>query len=526
MTKRPLGAQVSHMLKARGVDVIFGIPGVHNQEMYRGIEEAGITHVLARHEQGAGFMADGYARATGRPGVCYVITGPGVLNALTPIGQAYSDSVPVLLLASCLDEVAFEKGQLHQMNDQEGAAASVTDWSETARTAQAAYGLIDRALSEFETKRQRPKAIHVPIKLLEAVADAPPVMRPCMDADTAVPDVTAIAAALSSAKRPMIIAGGGCKPYGDSLRQLAQACGAASFTTYAGRGLFSADDPLHFGSNLSRPSSTDVIAKADVVLAIGTELAEVDIWRPELGHDGTFIRVDIDPEMLTTRPRTDIALCADAGATLTALNAEMPATALSSWTVDEVAKARATWRAEIEAERKGLPQIIDAVRDAVPDDVMIYSDMTGFAYAAKDIWAMDRPAHWHHPFGFGTLGYALPAAIGGAIARPSDPTLCIIGDYGVQYTVAELATAVELQLPLPIILWDNGKLGEIEDSMVNAQIAPNAVIQQNPDFIALAKAYGADAVEPKTLADIAPALKAAFDAKGPTIIRLTPQLTA
>ena len=100
MTKRPLGAQISHLLKARGVDVIFGIPGVHNQEMYRGIEEAGITHILARHEQGAGFMADGYARASGRPGVCYVITGPGVLNALTPIGQAYSDSVPCLLYTS------------------------------------------------------------------------------------------------------------------------------------------------------------------------------------------------------------------------------------------------------------------------------------------------------------------------------------------------------------------------------------------------------------------------------------------
>jgi len=136
----PLGAQISHMLKARGVDVVFGIPGVHNQELYRGIEQAGITHVLARHEQGAGFMADGYARATGRPGVCYVITGPGVLNALTPLGQAYSDHVPVLMLASCLDEVAHERGQLHQMRDQEGAARTVSDWSETAMTPQAAYG--------------------------------------------------------------------------------------------------------------------------------------------------------------------------------------------------------------------------------------------------------------------------------------------------------------------------------------------------------------------------------------------------
>jgi 5-guanidino-2-oxopentanoate decarboxylase len=130
---RPLGAQISHMLKDRGVEVIFGVPGVHNQEMYRGIEEAGLRHVLARHEQGAGFMADGYARASGRPGVCYVISGPGLCNIMTPMGQGYSDSVPMLVLSSCLDETAATRGQLHQMKDQTGAAACVAEWSETAR---------------------------------------------------------------------------------------------------------------------------------------------------------------------------------------------------------------------------------------------------------------------------------------------------------------------------------------------------------------------------------------------------------
>ncbi|MEM9855044.1 MAG: thiamine pyrophosphate-binding protein, partial [Pseudomonadota bacterium] len=119
--QRPLGAQLSHYLRAWGVETIFGIPGLHNQELYRGIEEAGISHILARHEQGAGFMADGYARATGRPGIVYVITGPGVTTAMTPMGQAYSDSVPMLVISSCLAETAAKQGQLHQMRDQEGA---------------------------------------------------------------------------------------------------------------------------------------------------------------------------------------------------------------------------------------------------------------------------------------------------------------------------------------------------------------------------------------------------------------------
>ena len=155
MTTRPLGAQISHMLKDRGVDVIFGIPGVHNQEMYRGIEEAGITHVLARHEQGAGFMADGYARATGKPGVAYVISGPGLCNIMPPMGQAYSDSVPMLVISSVLDETEAKRGQLHQMKDQEGAAAVVCDWSVPARTAEASYQLIDRAL--MRALKQHPR---------------------------------------------------------------------------------------------------------------------------------------------------------------------------------------------------------------------------------------------------------------------------------------------------------------------------------------------------------------------------------
>ncbi|MEN8935574.1 MAG: thiamine pyrophosphate-binding protein, partial [Planktotalea arctica] len=171
MTQRPLGAQISHMLKARGVDVIFGIPGVHNVEMYRGIEEAGITHVLARHEQGAGFMADGYARATGKPGVAYVITGPGLCNTMTPLGQAYSDSVPVLAISSCLDEISAKRGQLHQMLDQAGAARTVCDWSEEARSASAAYQLIDRAFTEFAGARPRSKHVQVPIALAGSMAE-------------------------------------------------------------------------------------------------------------------------------------------------------------------------------------------------------------------------------------------------------------------------------------------------------------------------------------------------------------------
>ena len=155
---------------------------------------------------------------------------------------------------------------------------------------------------------------------------------------------------------------------------------------------------------------------------------------------------------------------------------------------------------------------------------MIYSDMTQFAYLAKELWDMPRAAHWHHPSGFGTLGYALPAAIGGAVARKDLPTAAVAGDYGFQYTLPELGVAVELGLSLPILLWDNTKLKAIEDSMVAAQIAPNAVQALNPDFCGVAIAYGAAACRPQTLTELQSALIKAFEEPRPTVIHMTAEL--
>ncbi len=522
--KRPLGAQISHALKDRGVDVIFGIPGVHNQEMYRGIEEAGITHVLARHEQGAGFMADGYARASGKPGVAYVITGPGLCNTMTPIGQAYSDSVPMLVISSCLDEAHAQRGQLHQMKDQRAAAETVADWSCQANGADAAYGLIERAFEEFELSRPRPKHIQVPIALLEADADpAPFPNQPGLRTKAHPPDVAPVLSLLNISRRPLFILGGGARS--NLWRQILTQLGAACFTTYAGRGLAGANYELDFGAMLPRPGSAEVIASADLVVVVGAELGDVDLWRSDLGHSAHLVRVDLDPEVLADRHRASVKLQVDgesfAHALWAAADQVKPAT---GWTADEVADARARWRSEVDAERPGIVPVIDALRAAMPADTMIYSDMTQFAYVAKEVWDMAYPYHWHHPTGFGTLGYGLPAGIGGAVARRGKPTAVIAGDYGFQYTLQELGAAVELGLSLPIILWDNGKLKEIEDSMVRGQIAPNAVIAHNPDFCKLAEAYGAHSAAPATLEEMQADVRAAFSAPVPTLIRVTPDI--
>ncbi|WP_299373522.1 thiamine pyrophosphate-binding protein [uncultured Tateyamaria sp.] len=527
---RPLGAQISHMLKDRGVDTIFGIPGVHNQEMYRGIEEAGITHVLARHEQGAGFMADGYARATGKPGVAYVITGPGVCNIMTPMGQAYSDSVPMLVISSCLDEVAATRGQLHQMKDQRAAAGTVCDWSEEARTAAAAYQLVDRALVEFSTRRARPKHIQVPIAQLEAEA-APAVPRGSEGAgaerlpiDPAQLD--GVAQRLMTATRPLIVFGGGVAVDGleRAVAEVLETCRAAAFTTYAGRGLVAADYPLRLGATLARPDSAKLLEASDCVLFIGTDLSEGDLWRAEPGHRPGAIHINTDPEVLARAHPQDMRLLTDGVEAIAYLAEHLSGEAAAGWSADVIAGYRDRWRAEVDAERPGIVPVCDALRACLPEGTMIYSDMTQLAYTAKEVWDMDRPGHWHHPTGFGTLGYATPAAIGGAVARKGLPTVAIIGDYGFHYTMAELGVAVELGLPLPIILWDNTKLGEIEDSMIRAQIAPNAVVAHNPDFCKLAEAFGAHAAAPKTLAEMQETVRAAFGADGPTLVYLTPDI--
>jgi acetolactate synthase-1/2/3 large subunit/5-guanidino-2-oxopentanoate decarboxylase len=528
MGKRPLGAQLSRMLAERGVEVIFGIPGVHNIELYRGLEQSGLRHVLARHEQGAGFMADGYARATGRPGVAYVITGPGLTNIMTPMGQAYSDSVPMLVVSTCLDETAAMRGQLHQMRDQRAAAGTVCDWSEEARTPRAAYALIDRALDEFDCDRPRPKHIQVPIALagtpvaeFPARSDAPhpgrdnPVMR------------QAVAAEINAAKRPLFIFGGGASGLRNdgTVMELLARTGAASFCSYAGRGIVPPDNPLFFGSYLGRPDSANVIASADLVVVVGSELSESDLWRTALGHDGTLLRIDLDPEVLGDRHRADIKVHADAGTFLFNMLPEIvDKDGHSGWTAEEVTAARARWRAETDAERPGIVPIAEALQEVLPKDAVIFSDMTQFAYVSKEIWDMAPEGQWHHPTGFGTLGYALPAAIGGKVGLPDRPVLAIAGDYGFQYTLQELGTAKEEGMCLPVLLWDNGLLKEIETSMAQSQIAPVAIEAWNPDFGLLAQAYGYGYERPDNLEALQTAVKAALAGDGPVLIHMTPAM--
>ncbi|MEM9716129.1 MAG: thiamine pyrophosphate-binding protein [Pseudomonadota bacterium] len=519
MAVRSLGAQIAFALKGYGVSHVFGVPGVHNLELYRGLNDAGLTHILARHEQGAGFMADGYARASGCPGVAFVISGPGLCNIMTPMGQAYSDSVPMLVISSGLPIGGDLQTKLHQMKDQRLAAETVCDWSVEAKTADEAYAAIDRAFASLQIGRARPKHVQVPLDVLAEMADAPAT--PLIVAPPEYrPDLETLAQALRAANHPMFIVGRGA--LGANVAGLAEQLSAAVFETYAGKAVVPFYYPLNYGSYLARSGSADEIAKSDVVVVLGSELSEVDLWRAELGADCNVFVVDIDPNAHPLRDRAHM-IHSECDPVVRALLDALPAQ-VSDWSQREVAEARARFRAEVDAERPGIVPIVEALAEGLPKDLWLVSDMTQFAYVAKEVMPLGHAGQWLHPYGFGTLGYALPAAIGAKLAQPDAPILAIAGDYGFQYTMQELGTAAELGLSLPIMIWDNSELKEITASMAAAQMPPTETTAVNPDFLALGRAYGCEVAHPKTVSELIATIQAGFAADRPTLIRATPEM--
>ena len=513
------GEALVGLLEAYGVDTIFGIPGVHNVEMYRALPRSNIRHVLVRHEQGAGFMADGYARATGKPGVCFTITGPGLTNILTPMGQAWSDSSNVLVISSALDiaDSAQGRGRLHEMIDQRGAAATVTGLHMRAYTSKDVRDAVARAFANFASARPRPAYLEIPLDLLKQPAGDGWESRGLPT--RAAPDARQIAAAvakLNGASKPLIILGGGALDAGEAALAIAEKLKAPIITTTAGKGAVPASHPLCLGYVLGQPRAWEMIAEADAILCAGSELSETDFWNTDVLIERNLIRIDIDPAVMARPHAAEIAILADAHLSLEAIAAGV---------TEKSGAAEARFDlGEPDALRAMLAKVLEVIRAELPDDTVICSDMTQIAYAANEIFPVMQPRTWIHPVGFGTLGFALPAGIGAKFGVGERPVAVMIGDYGLQYTINELGTAAEHKLPIVILMWNNDALGQIRDDMVNKGIQPNAVTLKNPDFQMLARAYGLNAEKPQNLKALAEAIRAALAAEGPTLIEMTPRM--
>ena len=514
------GEAVIALLEEAGIEVAFGIPGVHTLELYRGLAASGVRAVLVRHEQGASFAADGYARATGRPALCCIITGPGLTNAATGVGQAYSDSVPMLVLASVNQTTTLGKGygDLHELTDQLALARVLTGSAQSVRSVADIPGAVARALAELASKRPRPVYIEIPIDVLEQTVDErwtipDPPARPRHDPAA----VARAAVALAAAQRPVVIVGGGAVAASEAVRVLVARLGAVVLSTTAGKGVVAESDPLCAGALLAYPEAQRFLASRDCALVLGSELAETDCDVNRLALPETLIRVDIDPAKLADAYPATVPVLGDVGPFVAELVEQIAPRAADHAAVSEL-------RAEVEAARGPLSQqhtrVLDAIRAALPADGRVYSDMTQIAYTAVGALRFDHPRRFLHPSGFGTLGYALPAAIGGLLGDPGTATAALIGDAGLLFTVSELATAVQLELPLVVLLWNNDALGQIHGDMIARSIPEISVLPRNPDYPMLARAFGAEAETPASLAEIGPAIARALARNGPTVIEL------
>lgn len=334
-----MGQSLTLLLREYGVDIVFGIPGVHNVELFRDIEQTGIRCILPRHEQGAGFMADGYARATGRPGVCFVISGPGLTNIMTPMGQAHSDSVPMLVISSVIERRYIAKGfgRLHEMPDQEGAAGTVSRWSDTADNPEELPDLIARAFAGFFAERPGPVHIQIPLDVLKGPAEGDWSAR-AMPAPRR-PEEASIAAAaglLKAARKPFLLFGGGAGA-SDAARALLDRLPAMAVTTVAGKGVIPEDHPRTLCATLPRTLIQDAVCQADVMLAVGTEFSGTDFWRELPVLADKLVRIDIDAIALAGRPRAELAIPGDARVSLEMLLEHLPEGLRAS---DGIASAR------------------------------------------------------------------------------------------------------------------------------------------------------------------------------------------
>jgi 5-guanidino-2-oxopentanoate decarboxylase len=522
-TPSTVGRYVAQLLAANGIDTVFGIPGVHTLELYRGFAASKLRHVLVRHEQAAGFAADGYARVSGRPAAAFVISGPGVTNILTAAAQAYSDSVPMLIVASTPVRASLGRrwGVLHELPDQRALVAALLDAARTADSEEDVRNALRDAFASLRAARARPAYVQIPLDLLaqpttlraERFDDARLALRPQAE------QVERARALLARARRPLVIAGGGARAAAGELRQLIEALDAFLVTTTAGKGLLPEHHPANLGASLPYPETQELIANADVVVAVGTELSETDVYTTlKLAVAGELIRIDVDPDKLSDHYAAAVPIAGDAATTLAALAQGIkPRAGWRSLTGDSKAH-RARLEERFDARMRARLRALHALRAALPADAVVFSDMTQIAYLGNYAFAADRPNTWFHPCGYGTLGYALPAALGAKIAAPERAIVALAGDFGLQFTLHELMTAVELQQSLPIVVWNNAALGQIRDDMIAADIEPIAVVARNPDFPALAAACGASGIQVTSAAALAQAVRTALTRRGPTLI--------
>jgi thiamine pyrophosphate-dependent acetolactate synthase large subunit-like protein len=495
------GSVLVEGLVAAGVEVAFGLPGVHNLAAWKALARSPIRLVGVRHEQTAGYAADGYARATGRLGIALTTTGPGAANTLGAVGEAWASGSPLLVVATDiptgLRRAGVYRGVLHETVDQAGMFAPVTKATvrvaEVADLASAVLVAVEQAL----TPPTRPVYLEVPTDLLGADASAAPAAS--TPRAPAVPspadgDLELAATLLTSAAHPLIWAGGGALRAGarDSVALLAERLAAPVLVTYQARGLLPPRHPCAVGLPPHMPQAGALWDEADVVVAIGSDFDGMTTQNWAQPQPPQLVAINVDRDDATKNYRADVVLTGDAAAVTAALADRVPPRSGIEQLRERLAARRAAARADLEAEQPRAVAFLDAFATAVPDDAVVVVDMCIPGYWLGAFHPVSAPRRFAYPVGWGTLGFAFPAALGAASAG-TGPVVSVSGDGGFLYAPGELATVAQERIPLTAVIVDDGGYGMLRYDQRAAGDATFGVDLHSPDFAALAAAFGVEA---------------------------------
>lgn len=529
------GQAVVAALEREGVEAVFGIPGTYTLPVHDALyQHPTIQHILARHEGSASFMADGYARASGQPGVCLAIAGPGATNALTGLISAHCESSPVLLVTTQIAKalIGLDRGVSHEVKDQLGIFRAALVSAERADTVESIPAAIHHAFTVMTGGRPRPTYVEIPWDVLGLQGEAEVGMAQRVEYPAGQPaDIEAAARLLSQAKRPLIFSGLGTLRSGasEALQRVAEALQCPVITTANGKGSLPEDHPLALGAGAGRnPVLTETLAQADVVLAVGTSF---DIWTMQgwtLKIPGRIIRIDIAAEQLTKNYPAKVAIHADARLALEGLASALPARPHrdAEYSRERKAAADAARRA-VEAQSVVGPEVVRQLQSALPRDAILTIDATMVLQWLAWHFEVYAPNGLQMPWNSATLGYALPAALGAQVACPDRAVVALVGDGGFLFTGQELATAAQHQLPVVTIVFNNQAHGSIKQQQ-RAGFGGRyiGVDLPGPDYVAFAQALGVRGVCVPDISTLGAHVRQAVETRTPTLLEVPIGLTA
>ncbi|MFT4135603.1 thiamine pyrophosphate-binding protein [Microbacterium sp.] len=522
------GDVVVETLTALGVTHVFGIPGQHALGLFDAIRRSELEFVSSRVENNSAFGADGYARATGKPAVMFVSTGPGALTALGALQEPYTTGVPLLVLSAQIPRRGLggqKNGLLHQLDDQQRSAQNVTKSTVVVRDAAHLPSAIADAWALAQTVPAGPVWVEIPQDVILEPVRVPPVRDIRVTVLDRAPRAELVAEAarlLAGAERPVVLAGGGVRRSATGPAQLvrvAESLGAPVVSTVGGKGAIGFDHPLSAASWIEDRYTTELLEDADVLLVVGTTIGEVTSNYFTFAPRGTLVQIDAEPRALGSNYAV-LGIHADAGLALGAIADALPdpAAGAAAHGAAIAADLRARVQARIDGQDLATEQeVLRQIRTGVPAAAQTFWDMTIAAYWAWSVWD-PQDGQFHSAQGAGGLGFAFPAALAAAIGTGSR-TLAVSGDGGGMYSIAELATARQHDADVTWLIVDDGGYGILREYMTDAFGQATATELARPDFVALAEAFGIPAVR-ATVETLGDSLARTFEQRGPAVVVL------